>query len=224
VPDGTDGGATQTLDAVTIASCSVVPTYSAPLYPAAYAIGRPGLIAVAATGATIGLAPPNAVSGTITWHAAVGTFLEQGAVVATIGTTDVSVPEAGVLVTRNVTSGNVALGQQFATILDAYQRAAYSNVSEYTTVAAPGGQASGSFGIYSTLPPTTYGYLSGTSMAAPHVTAVAALRLAKCGTSTPPSAVADAIVSTARDIGQTGWDAAFGAGIVRADAAVNAAC
>ena len=223
VEPGSEPGPTSG-EAVTIAACTVVPTYSSPLYPAGYAIGRPGLIAVAATGANVGLLPPGGVSGTITWHAAIGEFLEQGDTIATIGSTSVVVGEAGVLVAKNVSSGAVGPSQQFATMLSTVRRAAYSNVSDYNTVAAPGGGSTANSGIFATLPGSTYGYKSGTSMATPHVAAIAALRLTKCGTNTPAAAVANAIVSTAFDIGEPGWDPAFGAGIVRADAVVAASC
>ena len=70
---------------------------------------------------------------------------------------------------------------------------------------------------------STYGYKSGTSMATPHVAGVAALALGRCPALTPAQ-VADAITSTAEELGQAGWDPAFGAGMVQADAAVAAAC
>lgn len=53
-------------------------------------------------------------------------------------------------------------------------RSSFSNYGTTVDVFAPGG------GIYSTLPNNRYGYMSGTSMAAPHVTGVAALMLSSC--------------------------------------------
>jgi subtilisin family serine protease len=59
----------------------------------------------------------------------------------------------------------------------------------------------------------------GTSMAAPHVSATAALVLAS-GRATTPATVALRLERTAQDLGQRGWDSASGFGLVRADLAV----
>jgi subtilisin len=70
-------------------------------------------------------------------------------------------------------------------------RASYSNDNSYVVVAAPG---SGILSTYSTdshaetcssSPSAGYCLLSGTSMAAPHVAAVAALLFSKCPSDTP---------------------------------------
>src|SRR6185503_3531023 len=52
-------------------------------------------------------------------------------------------------------------------------RAAFSNYGPYVDVAAPG------VNIFSTLPENRYGFQSGTSMAAPHVSGAAALVLSR---------------------------------------------
>ncbi len=65
--------------------------------------------------------------------------------------------------------------------------ASYSNYGSWVKVAAPGGANTASDSIYSTLPTypargnfgTNYGYLSGTSMACPHVSGEAALILSQ---------------------------------------------
>lgn len=54
-------------------------------------------------------------------------------------------------------------------------RASYSNYGSWVDIAAPGSS------IYSTYPNSAYGNMSGTSMACPHVSGVAALVLSYCG-------------------------------------------
>ena len=63
---------------------------------------------------------------------------------------------------------------------------------------------------------------SGTSMASPHVAGVAALALA-AGRATTAVGVARLLTRTARDLGPPGRDPAYGAGLVRADAALGVA-
>lgn len=62
----------------------------------------------------------------------------------------------------------------------------YSNRGPWVDVTAPGGLLTYSTyeGVLSTLPGNKYGYLEGTSMAAPHVTGIAALVLSKYGSPT----------------------------------------
>jgi subtilisin/minor extracellular protease Epr len=102
--------------------------------------------------------------------------------------------------------------------------ASFSNSGPYLELAAPG------VNIYSTLPTyrvtltRTYGYdygtLSGTSMACPHVSGVAALVIASDPTLTNEE-VRYRLNSTADDLGAVGWDAAYGYGLVDADGAAG---
>ncbi len=74
--------------------------------------------------------------------------------------------------------------------------------------------------ILSTYAGSTYRYLSGTSMAAPHVTGVAAL-VWSIHPSPTPHAVALAMKASAERLKGLPWTAQ-GAGLVRADRAVRA--
>ncbi len=67
-----------------------------------------------------------------------------------------------------------------------------------------------------------YYYYLGTSMATPQVAGAAALMLAADPALTPTE-VTDLLTSTAVDLGAAGWDSSFGAGLLRVDAAVEAA-
>jgi serine protease len=66
-----------------------------------------------------------------------------------------------------------------------------------------------------TLRPDDYGEMSGTSMATPHVSGVAALLWGAAPEATPAN-IRQAITATASDLGATGFDPAFGAGLVNA--------
>jgi subtilisin family serine protease len=115
----------------------------------------------------------------------------------------------------------------FSTVLDGVMavaattrtdlRASFSNFNSYITIAAPGNE------ILSTIPPDDYDVKNGTSMASPVVAAAAALVKAKCPAYTPLQ-VENRLTATSDDRGASGWDSSFGAGVVRADRAVAAAC
>ncbi|MFM8322042.1 MAG: S8 family serine peptidase [Chloroflexota bacterium] len=72
-----------------------------------------------------------------------------------------------------------------------------------------------------TQPASSYEYYDGTSMATPHVSAVAALVWGSKPTATNAQ-VRQALVSTAEDLGAAGRDTSYGYGLVRAKNAITA--
>ncbi len=112
------------------------------------------------------------------------------------------------------------------------QRAPYSNRGTALDLTAPGGNtevdANGDTypdGVLSTgrnaQGQDWYWFSQGTSMAAPHVTGVAALCLAA---GIPANCVREALENTAVDLGAPGWDVVFGHGRIDANAAVRYTC
>ncbi|MDY7090969.1 MAG: S8 family serine peptidase, partial [Actinomycetota bacterium] len=91
--------------------------------------------------------------------------------------------------------------------------AGYSNRGGYVDVAAPGSD------ITSTYPGNRYVRMNGTSMAAPHVSALAALLKGADRTLTPDQ-VEQAVTASAVDLGEPGRDLDFGAGRIDAPAAL----
>ena len=98
--------------------------------------------------------------------------------------------------------------------------ASFSNYGDYIDVAAPG------VSVISTIPGGRYGMLSGTSMAAPHVSGLAALLLSR-DPSLSPLEIRSIITRTADDqVGPTtvdtpGWDPHYGYGRINVSRAVT---
>lgn len=93
-------------------------------------------------------------------------------------------------------------------------RSSFSNFGPRLDIAAPGSS------IYSTYPGGNYTYLSGTSMATPHVAGLAAL-LWSFAPSLTNTAVRQIIQNTADDLGAAGWDPYFGYGRINAHRALE---
>ena len=114
------------------------------------------------------------------------------------------------------------------------QRTSYSNYGNALDLVAPGGSSLDQNGdgypdgvLQQTFNPNTrdpadfrYYFFQGTSMAAPHVSGVAALIIAK-GIATTPDQVRAVLTSTAKDLGSPGWDPYYGYGLVQAAAALG---
>ncbi len=111
-------------------------------------------------------------------------------------------------------------------------RALYSNTGSYIDLVAPGGnldldQNGDTFGdgiLQQTFGDNPrdwkyYWFYEGTSMAAPHVSATAALLIANG--LTDPNLVREALENTANDLGDPGWDSEYGWGLIDAFAALN---
>jgi thermitase len=101
--------------------------------------------------------------------------------------------------------------------------ASYSNWGSTIDVSAPGGEISTGFGIISTMPNNNYGYMEGTSMAAPHVTGVAGMIFAVNPLLSNIQA-RNILEQQVFDLGASGWDPFFGSGMVCAWCAFEAAC
>jgi len=112
-------------------------------------------------------------------------------------------------------------------------RAGYSNYGPALDIMAPGGDSVDQNGdgyydgvLQNTFNPNTknprdfgYWFFTGTSMATPHVSGVAAL-LISAGVASTPDQVREALQSTAEDKGSESWDSEYGWGIVDAHAAL----
>jgi subtilisin family serine protease len=94
-------------------------------------------------------------------------------------------------------------------------RVSNSNTGEALDLVAPG------LLIYSTIR-NGYGYNSGTSMAAPYVSGLAAVLYGIAGNGSS-SLVTSQMISSARDLGAAGFDYEYGFGLIQMDAALKLA-
>ncbi len=95
-------------------------------------------------------------------------------------------------------------------------RAGYSSFGNFVDIAAPGS------GIFTTARNGGYSSVSGTSFASPNTAAVAAL-IMSANPALLPTDVLAVITNTAVDLGDPGWDPAYGFGRVNAQAAAEMA-
>ena len=86
----------------------------------------------------------------------------------------------------NITTGHPAMYDKVIAVAStgpSGAKASYSNYGSWVDIAAPGGenQTTPYGNVYSTIPGNSFGQMSGTSMACPHVSGVAALMVSKFG-------------------------------------------
>lgn len=103
-------------------------------------------------------------------------------------------------------------------------RASWSSYGQALDVMAPGVDILSAYSCLAAVgcPGTWYAWMSGTSMASPHVAGIAALLLGKYDQLTA-SQVREIIVSSSQDLGTTGYDILYGYGRVDAEAALKKA-
>lgn len=134
-------------------------------------------------------------------------------------------------------TGNEATGSAYNPVTDLYYpaacsgviavgatnqfngRAPYSNYGPGVDIVAPGGDDDAR--ILSTFPNDRYAYLSGTSMASPHVAGAVALMRSYAPAATPAE-IESALYSTTQDLGAPGWDQYYGFGLMQVRAALDA--
>lgn len=101
-------------------------------------------------------------------------------------------------------------------------RASYSNYGVELDLVAPGGETQGVPSTDFQADATGPLYLSGSSMAAPHVTGVASL-LKAINPSITVDAMRQVLIDSARDLNSSGWDMTTGNGLLQANRALGAA-
>lgn len=114
------------------------------------------------------------------------------------------------------TGGTMLFPAAYSSVLSVGATDTSNNLASFSargaSVVAPG------VGITSTLPGNRYASWSGTSMAAPHVSAAAALLIA-AGETNPK----DKLRSHAVDLGETGFDSKYGYGLINIESSLGSA-
>lgn len=105
---------------------------------------------------------------------------------------------------------------------DQLSLASYSQYGNEQEITAPGGETQYDYGIVSCIPMDQYESMQGTSMAAPHVTGLAGL-MKHVNMDLTNADIRNIINATAFDMGNAGWDATFGYGMINASLAVQTA-
>jgi len=100
-----------------------------------------------------------------------------------------------------------------AAVDESHERPSWSSYGDDLDVSAPG------VNILSTYP-GGLAYMSGTSMASPHVAGAAALVASACSALATPDLIRERLTSTAENLGDPGWDKYYGYGLVQANLAV----
>lgn len=152
-----------------------------------------------------------------------GSPMKGGIVIFASGNADSSIPRIAAPADYENVVGVAALRAD-------YKKAYYSNYGSYMDISAPGGEYESIEGIYSTtiVAKNYYEYRSGTSMACPHVSGVAALVIEKYGVGQPgftPELLKDILYTTAYDVdvyNDSKYAGKLGHGCVDATAALQA--
>lgn len=101
--------------------------------------------------------------------------------------------------------------------------ASFSQVGKHNAISAPGVNIMSTFPTYASgMPGTNYGSISGTSMACPGVSGLAAL-VKSVNPSLKADQIKDILVKSADDLGPKGWDPEYGAGKINTLNAVKMA-